>query len=126
MPQIEEEMESEREQDNTDANESDEEEDDRDDDPLAEREEGAHSSGYNLRKRKEVNYRETRKYNTTATVLYQYGEASKTKESLMTKVDQGKAMEPRDMFKRCVGICMNQMSAKAGIRKHARKRWRPF
>ena len=78
LPQIEEEMESEREQDNTDANESDEEEDNRDDDPVAPREEGAHSSGYNLRKRKEVNYREARKYNTTATVLYQYGEASKS------------------------------------------------
>ena len=39
----------------------------------------------------------------------------------MTKIDQGKAMKPRDMFKRCVGICMNQMSAKAGIKKHGKE-----
>ena len=66
-------------------------------------EEGAHSSGYNLRKRKEVNYREARKYNTTATVLYQYGKVSKTKkENLMTKFNQGEAVEPKNMFKKCV------------------------
>ena len=74
-----------------------------------------HSSGYNLRKRKDIDYSETRKYNTTATVLYQYGKLSEVKGNLITKLDQGEALEPRDMFKRCVGICMNQMSAKAGI-----------
>ena len=33
---------------------------------------GVHSSGYNLRKRKTINYGETRNYKTTATVLYQH------------------------------------------------------
>ena len=36
----------------------------------------------------------------------------------MTKLNQEEAVEPKDMFKRCVGVCMNQMSAKAGIKKH--------
>ena len=81
-------------------------------------EEETHSSGYNLRKRKEINYRESRNYNTTATVLYQHGEVTKVKENLVAKINQEEAVEPRDMFKRCVGVCMNQMSARAGIKKH--------
>ena len=65
-------------------------------------EEGAHSSGYNLRKRKEVNYREARKYKTTATILYQYGKVPKTKkEDLMASFNQEEAVKPKDMFKRC-------------------------
>ena len=36
----------------------------------------------------------------------------------MKRLDEEKPLEPKDMFKRCVGICMNQMSAKAGIKKH--------
>ena len=27
-------------------------------------------------------------------------------------------LEPQDMFKRCVGVCLNQMTAKTGIKKH--------
>ena len=34
------------------------------------------------------------------------------------RLDEEKPLEPKDMFKRCVGICMNQMSGKAGIKKH--------
>ena len=36
----------------------------------------------------------------------------------MKRQDEEKSLEAKDMFKRCVGICMNQMSAKAGIKKH--------
>ena len=36
----------------------------------------------------------------------------------MERLNEGKLLEPKNMFKRCVGICMNQMSAKAGIKKH--------
>ena len=82
------------------------------------KENGTHSSSYNLRERKKINYSETRKYNTAATVLYQYGEPSGVKENLVAALNGEKAVEPNDMFKTCVGICMNQMSAKAGIRKH--------
>ena len=38
-------------------------------------------------------------------------------EAFLKGLDEGKSLEPKDMFKRCVGICMNQMSAKAGIKK---------
>ena len=34
------------------------------------------------------------------------------------RLDEEKPLKPKDMFKRCVGICMNQMSAKTGIKKH--------
>ena len=42
--------------------------------PTLDGEGKAHSSGYNLRKRKPINYGETRNYKTTATILYQHGE----------------------------------------------------
>ena len=38
--------------------------------PVLDSEGEAHSSGYNLRKRKPINYGETRNYKTTATILY--------------------------------------------------------
>ena len=88
--------------------EPDEEENNQDDDcRVPDEEEGTHSSGYNLRERKKINYSETRKYNTTATVLYQYGEFSGIKENLVANLNGEKVVEPNDMFKRCVGICMN-------------------
>ena len=39
-------------------------------------------------------------------------------DQILEELNEEKALEPEDMFKRCVGICMNQMSAKAGIKKH--------
>ena len=39
-------------------------------------------------------------------------------DQILKRLDEEKVLEPKDMFKRCVGICMNQMSAKAGIKKH--------
>ena len=81
-------------------------------------EDKTHSSGYNLRKRKPINYGETRNYKTTATILYQHGEVSETSDRFVERLNEGKLLEPKNMFKRCVGICMNQMSAKAGIKKH--------
>ena len=39
-------------------------------------------------------------------------------DEFLKRLDEEKPLEPKDMFKRCVGICMNQMSAKAGIKKH--------
>ena len=79
----------------TAASESDDEESAQDDKtsvPGSEKE--VHSSGYNLRKRKDIDYSETRKYNTTATVLYQYGKLSEVKENLITKLNQREALEP--------------------------------
>ena len=77
-----------------------------------------HSSGYNLRKREPINYGKARKYKIKATVLYQYGGVSEMNDEILKRLDEEKVLEPKDMFKRCVGICMNQMSAKAGIKKH--------
>ena len=73
---------------------------------------------YTVKKRKVINYGETRNYKTTATVLYQYGEVSRMSGEFLKRLDEERPLEPKDMFKRCVGICMNQMSAKAGIKKH--------
>ena len=39
-------------------------------------------------------------------------------DEILKRLDEEKPLEPKDMFKRCVGICMNQMSAKTGIKKH--------
>ena len=99
--------------------ESDEEEDDLDDvSPALDNEGEVHSSGYNLRKRKTINYGETRNYKTTATVLYQHGKVSEMSDEFIKRLDEEKPLEPKDMFKRCVGICMNQISAKTGVKKH--------
>ena len=88
------------------------------DSPSSDNEDEVHSSGYNLRKREPINYSEARAYKTKATVLYQHGKVSKVNDQILKKLNEEKALEPEDMFKKCVGICMNQMSAKAGIRKH--------
>ena len=98
-PSTEEITESRLEQDIIDVTESDDEENSQGGDPDAPvEEEETHSSGYNLRKRKEINYRESRRYNTTATVLYQHGEVTKVKENLVAKINQEEALEPRDIF----------------------------
>ena len=86
--------------------------------PALDGEDETHSSGYNLRKRKPINYGETRNYKTTATILYQHGKVSETSDRFVERLNEGKLLEPPNMFKRCVGICMNQMSAKTGIEKH--------
>ena len=39
-------------------------------------------------------------------------------DEFIKKLEEKRPIEPKDMFKRCVGICMNQMSAKPGIKKH--------
>ena len=55
----------------------DEENDDPNDVSLVLNSEGeAHNIGYNLRKRKPINYGETRNHKTTATILYQYGKVA--------------------------------------------------
>ena len=51
-------------------------------------------------------------------MLYQYGEVSEMNNDILKRLDNEKSLEPKDMFKRCVGICMNQKSAKSGIKKH--------
>ena len=87
LPQVGEGVDSAPGQDVTDANESDEGEDSGNEDSIASAKEETHSSGYNLRKRKEINYRDARKYKTTATILYQYGKVPKTKkEDLMASL----------------------------------------
>ena len=100
LPPVEETRESEQEPATTDIPESDEEENSQDDDSdVPVEEEETHNSGYNLRKRNEVNYRETRKYNSNATVLYQYGEVSRTKENLIAKVTQERRWNQRTCSK---------------------------
>ena len=115
-----EEAESEGPESNEELSSVPEEEDDNPNDvsPDLDSEGEAHSSAYNLRKRKPINYGETRNYKTAATILYQYGKVSEMSDEFLKRLDEGKSLEPKDMFKRCVGICMNQMSAKAGIKKH--------
>ena len=39
-------------------------------------------------------------------------------DEFLKRLDEERPLEPKDMFKRCVEIYMNQMSAKAGIKKH--------
>ena len=59
-------------------------------------------------------------------MLYQYGEVSEMNNEILKRLDEEKSLEPKDMFKRCVGICMNQMSAKTGLRNMEKRQSVPY
>ena len=91
-------------------------------------EEGVNSDArYNLRKRKQINYDDVKR--RSARTLYQHGTlVADTEEALEELLEynhlntntniQKPGMTRAGMYKECVGICMTQMTAKAGIRKH--------
>ena len=104
----------------SDGEECEEENNLRNNSSIPDDEDETHNSGYNFRKRKPVDYNKTRNYKTKATILYQYGKVSATNNEILKRLDEEKSLEPKEMFKRCVGICMIQMSAKADINKHVK------
>ena len=75
--------------------ERDEEDDLDDDSPALDNEGKVHSSGYNLRNRKVINYGETRNYKTKATVLYQHGEVSEISDEILKRLDKEKSTKGR-------------------------------
>ena len=58
---------------NSDGKECEDEDNPKNNFPIPDDEDETHNSGYNLRKRKPVDYNKTRNYKTKATILYQYG-----------------------------------------------------
>ena len=71
---------------------------------------------YNLRKREPINYDDTKRYK--ARVLYQNGLVLEDNRKILEENLNKDNHKTKDMFKRCLGICINKMTAKADIKKH--------